>query len=81
VAALERARQLNPKTHVPISWSAAAYAQAGKIEQARAAIEELRKLRPDLSLSTYEAYSGRSGISVKSKELVVDGLRKAGLPE
>lgn len=78
---MERARKLNSKTPVPIIWSAAAYAQAGRMEQARAAIEELRKVRPELSLSNYEAYQARSGMSVKSKELLVDGLRKAGLPE
>jgi TolB-like protein/class 3 adenylate cyclase len=78
VAFFDQARRLNSRTPVPIAWSAAALAQAGKIEQARAAAEELRRVRPGFSIT---AFTTRSGISPKSRALLVDGLRKAGLPE
>jgi adenylate cyclase len=53
---------------------AAAYAQAGKLDEAREALAEARRLNPKLTVK-WEIEHG-PGIPT-----VLDGLRKAGLPE
>jgi Flp pilus assembly protein TadD len=53
---------------------AAAYAHAGKMEDAQGALVEARKLNPKLTVKWMIEHT--SGISA-----ILDGLRKAGLPE
>ena len=57
-------------------WSlAAAYALEGKMDQARSALAEARRIEPRLTIKwLVEIYT-------PSVPPVVDGLRKAGLPE
>jgi tetratricopeptide (TPR) repeat protein len=55
---------------------AASLAQAGQIDEARRAVEQLKKLQPDISIAWIEA-----NIPYKPAAMakLVDGLRKAGL--
>jgi adenylate cyclase len=61
-------------------WLAAAYAQLGNIEQARAEAAEVLRIEPKYTLEGTQA-----GLSVYKRpedvEHLFDGLRKAGLPE
>lgn len=50
----------------------AAYAQAGKMEEAKAALAEARRLNPKLSVKWITEHYG---------DALSDGLRKAGPPE
>jgi adenylate cyclase len=56
------------------SYMAAAYALAGKMDEAKSALAEARRLNPNLTIK------GREARNV-SFPLILDGLRKAGLPE
>lgn len=64
---------------------AASYAQVGQMESARQALSEFLKLKPGATLGTFErltrsAWGNRRG-HVLGRSNVLDGLRKAGLPE
>jgi TolB-like protein len=65
----------------PGSWVlarlAACYAQMGRMEEAAAAAAEVRKLRPDFSLAKLR----RTGWNAADTEHILEGMRKAGLPE
>jgi tetratricopeptide (TPR) repeat protein len=52
---------------------AAAYAQAGKMDEAAAALAEARRLDPKLTVKWYVARGVNAAL--------IDGVRKAGLPE
>jgi adenylate cyclase len=52
---------------------AGAYAQAGKMDEAAAALAEARRLNPKLTLKWYVARGVNTAL--------IDGIRKAGLPE
>ena len=56
------------------SYMAAAYALEGKMDQAKSALAEARRLYPNLTIKGWAARN-------VSFPLVLDGLRKAGLPE
>jgi adenylate cyclase len=65
---------ITPRRHL-----AATYAQMGRLDEARAEIEVIRKLDPSLSLAMY-----RQRLHYEKNENLehyLDGLRKAGLPE
>ena len=65
---------ITPRRHL-----AATYAQMGRLDEARAEIEAIRKLDSSLSLGTYRRrlhYEKNENL-----EHYLDGLRKAGLPE
>jgi hypothetical protein len=65
----------------PGSWVlarlAACYAQMGRMQEAAAAAAEVRKLRPDFSLAKLR----RTGWNATDTEHILEGMRKAGLPE
>jgi TolB-like protein/Flp pilus assembly protein TadD len=65
----------------PGSWVlarlAACYAQMGRMQEAAAAVAEVRKLRPDFSLAKLR----RTGWNATDTEHILEGMRKAGLPE
>jgi adenylate cyclase len=65
---------ITPRRHL-----AATYAQMGRMEEARAEIEVLRKLDPSLSIASYRERMRYE--KVEDQEHYLDGLRKAGLPE
>ena len=58
---------------------AAAYAQLGQSENARKAVATMLKLKPDCVLGTFARLAIH--IDPRRREHVLDGLRKAGLPE
>ena len=79
VTAFEKAIRLNPRNRGSVwAWRAAAYAQLGRMEEARAATEEALKKRPNFSI---HGYFGRSKMKGEPKGLLKEGFRKAGLPE
>jgi len=53
---------------------AAAYASAGKMDEAKAALAQARSLNPKLTVKFMIEHTA-------SPSAVFDGLRKAGLPE
>jgi TolB-like protein len=58
-------------------------ASQGQLERGEAAsvVEELRRKRPGLTIAAFRAWPHNEPRSVSSLERLVDGLRKAGLPE
>jgi adenylate cyclase len=56
----------------------ASLAQAGRIEEAKAAMSRLRQLQPEISAAWY-----KQSVPYTAKPMAhfLDGLRKAGLPE
>jgi adenylate cyclase len=77
--ALEQARDLETGLHEPIAFLAMAYAQAGRQEQAEHEIEMLRHL-PSISIQFYRVMFAHHR---RPEDLarILEGLRKAGLPE
>ena len=57
----------------PYAIIASAYAQEGKMDEARSALEEARRLNPKLSVRWFALFG--------MPDLFLEGLRKAGLPE
>ena len=58
---------------------AAAYAQMGRLDEARAEIAEILKLDPSVCLALYRQRLRYE--KIEDLEHYLDGLRKAGLPE
>ena len=54
---------------------AAAYAQAGKMDEAKSALAEARRLEPNLTIKWLHASAA------PNLPPLYDGLREAGLPE
>ncbi len=64
------------------SWIAAAAANLGDIEKARAAVAEFRRLQPDYTVSTFRAQKiSEDRQFLEQHERYYAGLLKAGLPE
>jgi adenylate cyclase len=75
-AAIDQLRQaidLGDRGYFVYGQLAAAYVQAGKMDEAKAALAEARRLNPKLTV--------KWAIERGTAPVVVDGLRKAGLPE
>jgi tetratricopeptide (TPR) repeat protein len=78
-ALLKRRILRNPDTDTSRVWLAAAYGQMGQFEEAREAWREALRVNPAYSLE-----HRRKVLPYKNPEdfgKVIDGLRKAGLPE
>jgi len=78
-ALLKRRILRNPDTDTSRVWLAAAYGQMGQFEEAREAWREALRVNP-----TYSLEHRRKVLPYKNPEdfeKVIDGLRKAGLPE
>jgi adenylate cyclase len=76
---LKRRILRNPDTDTSRAWLAAAYGQMGQFEDARGAWREALRVNPAFSLE-----HRRKALPYKNTEdfeRVVEGLRKAGLPE
>ncbi len=67
----------------PIFWAnvAVSYAQLGRLDKARAAVEQLTRHDPDFSVADVERTFPFSGADPSLRERHLDGLRKAGLKE
>jgi adenylate cyclase len=75
----ERAAQEKPDILLPLGVAAASNAQAGRIEEAKKFMSQLRRIDPSLRISNLgELYPIR-----RSEDLnrLAEGLRRAGLPE
>jgi adenylate cyclase len=78
IEAGRRALAFTPRTNVARKYVAVSLAQLGRIDEARAEIAELRKYQPDASLARFRLESFRHDWA---RELVLEGLRKAGMLE
>jgi len=78
IDAARRSTQRNPNFSTAWRVLAAALAQQGKTEQAMAAVRQLLQLEPAL---TVEAFKARPAYTTRAISRLIDGLRKAGLPE
>jgi tetratricopeptide (TPR) repeat protein len=77
----ERALKRNPENYVPLIHLTATYAHLGRKQEATAAIEELNKAVPGLSVDLVSSpYISKYKEPVDLDRLL-DGLRKAGMPE
>jgi len=79
LAEARRAVEMEPRDAMAHRTLAASYAQLGRLEEARSALEEALRLEPDLSLRKVR----RQNLASESDFLArwLDGLRKAGLKE
>jgi adenylate cyclase len=73
----------NPTGAVPARWEAIACALSGRIVEAREALARMRAIDPDLRLSHLERGRGVASQLRRAEDraLVIEGLRRAGLPE
>jgi tetratricopeptide (TPR) repeat protein len=79
VEAGEQAVSRDPNNAVPHNLLAAAYAQMGRMDNARRHAQEGLRIDPAFSL---QAWAKRSPLKNKSDlDHILDGMRKAGLPE
>ena len=80
IAAFERARARNPKGVLPVAFLALTYADAGQLEEARAAAQEVLKLSPGFSakgfVNALMAHKDRT-----RPERALATLLELGLPE
>ena len=79
VDAAQRSLQRKPDEHNTHALLAISYAHLGRIDEARSAFREVLRLQPDYSLAgVRQIFAAADDDFV---ELVIDGLRKAGLEE
>ena len=79
VALLKRRIQRNPETDLARALLASCYGQMGLIEEAREAWRELMQVNPSYSLKDSQLETPYENLG--NLERIVEGLRKAGLPE
>lgn len=79
-ASLEKAIRQPIATFMVFVLAAATLAHLGRIDEARAMLAEVRKRKPDFSADTVRNTVGRYGPH-SGVDRIIDGLRKAGLPE
>ncbi|UCD67655.1 MAG: hypothetical protein JSW48_12610 [Betaproteobacteria bacterium] len=74
-----RGQERNPDH--PVIWRvlAAGYGQVGRLEEARAAVAQLRSVALDITIESTRAQLPRNDSTVTERYL--NGLRKGGLPE
>ena len=79
---LRRSISFDPNYGAAHLYLSAAYANAGRIEEARAQIAETARLLPGYTIARLKQ-DGRSSnpIYLKGRERIIEGLRKAGMPE
>jgi adenylate cyclase len=68
-----------PQAAFGYSWLAAAHAQLGQLDEARAAVAQLLRLRPGSTIGVGRRITPFK--HAKNERLYLDALRKAGLPE
>ncbi len=79
INALEQNRDRTPNSPRPYIWLASTYAEAGRDEAARAAAKELLTRNPKFSVKQFGEFQAWK--NPEDLERLLDGLRKAGLPE
>jgi adenylate cyclase len=76
----ESARAIEiPEANMRLDPLAAAYAQSGQLEEARAEAEKVLRINPGFTIERYKRLSVYK--NAEDDEHRIDGLRKAGLPE
>jgi adenylate cyclase len=68
-----------PNLQWPHLWLASAYAQAGQLGEARKEAAEVLRINPGFTIEGWKRILPYS--DPKDAEHLIDGLRKAGLPE
>jgi adenylate cyclase len=76
IVAGKKAQRQNPSFSIPYRCLASAFAHLGRDADAREAAVHLLQLDPAFSISAWVARGGQS-----NSKLLIEGLRKAGLPE
>ena len=76
IVAGKKAQRLNPAYQIPYRCLASAFAHLGRDAEAREAAAQLLEVDPAFTLSSWIARGGQS-----NSTLMIEGLRKAGLPE
>jgi predicted Zn-dependent protease len=68
-----------PDLRITQLWLAAAYAQQGRLAEARAAADEVRRIEPDFTMARWKLTAVYK--RPEDSERLFDGIRKAGLPD
>jgi TolB-like protein/Flp pilus assembly protein TadD len=76
----ERALQGNPNFAAPLRRLACGLGLLGRIEEARGAVQRLLVIAPEMTISRVRAYYEAGG-SGDGASQILEGLRRAGLPE
>ena len=77
IEAFEKGLESRPRSQRIHIWLAAAYAQSGRLEDAKWEIEQIQLLDPNFSYQTlHEIFPFKNPVDL---EHFLDGLRKAGL--
>jgi adenylate cyclase len=76
IAAGKKARRDNPSYAPPYRCLASAFAHLGRDAEAREAAAHVLEIDPAFTISSWIARGGQS-----NAKLLIEGLRKAGLPE
>ncbi len=80
IAAFERARARNPKGVMPVAFLAMTYADMGRLEEARAAAQEVLEVNPSFSAKAFV----NAGMAFKDRakpKRALATLLQLGLPE
>lgn len=71
-----------PNFGIAHAWVAAAAANLEKMDEARAAIAEFRRLQPDYTIASFRAEKlSENPVFLEQRQRYYQGLRRAGLPE
>jgi adenylate cyclase len=79
VTSLRESAWRMPNLRITQLWLAAAYAQLGRLDEARAAADEVRRIEPDFAIERWKLTAVYK--RPEDSERLFDGLRKAGLPD
>ena len=79
IAALEARRDADPKLLSPLIMLAATYAEAGRMDEARATVKDSLRRFPNYSLKTTKRVLRFKDPADKKR--IIENLRKAGSPE
>jgi TolB-like protein/Tfp pilus assembly protein PilF len=79
--AREATRHPTADTLWPYIYLASSSAQLGRTSEAADAIEELRRMRPNVTVTSLLLWSNMRIRSAETLEHILEGLRKAGLPD
>jgi DNA-binding winged helix-turn-helix (wHTH) protein/tetratricopeptide (TPR) repeat protein len=78
----EKSRMANPRFSQSLIGLAAAYADTGRTEEARALVQAFLRERPHVSISSWmERFPGRNATVAKQRERIAQVLRGLGVPE